>query len=427
MGTSINDWEPALKEVYTKKVVQVLSFTDNPLLGILPKQRSGGDYFVQPLHTQAPGGGSASLALAKTNGYGSRVSKLHITRAKMFQRVAVNLELMLAGEKPEDSMINVTKEFDNGFKELASKVERRLFRSSTGSIGRVKANTTVASTTIILTDRADAFNVQIGDSLRFSTTDGGAVHAGGTASGVAVVTGVDTDAGTITAGTADLSAEAQMATGDYISIGGDLNACVAGLESWLPVTDRSTKLAASFFGLTRSTLPVRLGGVYVNGVTMGGDANDILIELASRIGEQGGKPDIVFCGTKFFGDLARTWITTRQGFENVMVSAKSPELTISRLYPGMRALVGGFMMTIVPTRNCPSNRVYMLQRDTWTIHHTGSNLPCFAMEQIGGDMLRIDTWSSGQTDFEVEAWLAGYGNLGCEAPGKNGVALVPTA
>ena len=38
------------------------------------------------------------------------------------------VQLMLAGDKSEDSMIRVSTEFDNGFKYLAGKIERNLFR-----------------------------------------------------------------------------------------------------------------------------------------------------------------------------------------------------------------------------------------------------------------------------------------------------------
>lgn len=426
----LTEWDPALKEVYTKKEVACLAFGKNALLGVLPKERSGGKYFVQPVWTNAPGGGSASMAKAKTNGYGSKLNELNITRVPMFQRVAINGHLFASGQDSQDTMIKVTKEFDSGFKNLSAQIDRRLFRSGTGVIGRVDGRTTIASTTIRLTDRADVFNVQIGDIIRFATTDGGALHAGGTASGLATVTGVSYKNGTITAGTADLSAEAQMALGDYVYLDGDgangsTNLCVAGLEDWLPVNDRDTKLAASFFGLTRSTNPERLGGIYIDGTQGNGNSDDILISLAVEMGRHQADPDIVFCPIDFFADLTRIWANNKKEWMNVSVSGKMGDLTISGLYDGIKAFVGGFNLTIVPTRNCPSNRLYMLTRDTWTIRHAGDMVPSFALEMVGEPMMRVATWISGQTDFEVESWLAGYCNLGCEAPGLNGVAKLP--
>ena len=431
MALSISDWEPALKEVYTKKEVACLAFKKNVLLGILPKERSGGDYFVQPIWTQPPGGASASMTRAQANGYGSRTQKLNITRVPMFQRVAVNAHLMASGEKPEETMIKVSKEFDNGYKFLAEKIEKRLFRSGTGVVGRVKGNTTVTGTTIYLTDKADVFNFAIGDIIRFATTDGGVLHAGGTSGTTgATVTARSTTAGTITAGTADLSAEQQMALGDYIYIDGDgadgsTNVCMAGLEDWLPVTDRTAKLAASFFGLTRSSRPEDLGGVYIDGTAGNGDANDILVELLSEVDRNGGDPDLAVCGIDFMKELTRIWTNTKQQWQNVAVSGRQGDLVISKLYPGIKAFVAGREIVITPTRNCPSNRLYALTTDTWTIRHAGESLPMFANEITGSPMLREATWITGQTDIEVESWLAGYANLGCERPGHNGVAKIP--
>lgn len=436
MGASLTDWEASLKEMYSERESKPLSFKKNVLLGTLPKERKngGGDYFVQVVYRQAPGGGSGSYAKAKLNGYSSKLSKLNITRVPVWQRVAVNARLMLAGERTDESVIAVSKEFDNGFTELAQKCERRLFRSTTGKIGQVKSTTTVTTDTIILTNKADAWNFQAGDKLQFSADDGGGtVHSGGTSSGILTVETVDYDAGTVKCTGSDNSAEAQVAVNDYIFQDGDYDACPAGLESWLPAgSTRDTVLGTSFYGLTRSVDPQRLGGVYVDGTSLGGDANDILIHLESEVVKHGGEPDLCICPTDFFRDLARIWRTERQGFERVMVSASDTTsngepLIISRLYPGIKAMVGGSMLTIVPTRHCPADRLYLLQRDTWTVRHVGSGIPMFATEELGGQMLQMDTWTSGQTDIEVAAWLMADFNLGCEAPGKNGVALLPTS
>lgn len=427
---ALADWADSLKEMYSERESKPLSFKKNVALGTLPKERKGGggEHFKQTIYRQAPGGGSASFSKAAANQYGSRLSSLDITRVPMYQMVSVAARLMLAGERTDESVIAVSKEFDNGFTELAHKVERRLFRSKTGRIGRVKSTTTVTTDTIILEDRADVWNFQQGDKLNFSADDGGgAVHTGGTSSGILTVESVDRRAGTVKCTGADNQAEAQVAVGDYIYIDGDYDGCLAGFESWLPVDDRDTKLGASFFGLTRSTDPVRLGGVYYDATADGGDANDVLIELESQVTEEGGEPDIVYAPISFFKDLSKLWIQTRQGFERVAVSASDrtsngEPIIVSRLYPGIRSMVGGSMLTIIPTRNCPSNRLYMLQRDTWTLRHCGSGIPFFATEELGGDMLQVQTARSGQTDINVEGWLMADLNLGCEAPGKNGVA-----
>lgn len=432
-ATALSDWTDSLKEMYSSTESKPLSFKKNVVLGTLPKERKngGGEHFRQTISLAAPGGGSASFSKATTNQYGQHLVSLDITRKPMWQLVSVGARVMLAGDRSDEAVIKVSSQYDNGFKELAHKVERRLFRSSSGRIGKVKSTTTVTSATIILEDRADVWNFQKNDKIVFSTADGGgSVKSGGSLSGIATVLSVNRQAGTVLTAGSNLSSETGMAVGDFIFIDGDYDECISGFESWLPVDDRSTKLAASFFGLTRTADEDRLGGIYYDASTENGDENDILIELESRLTEAGGEPDIVYAPISYFKGLTKTWMQTRVGFERVMVSASDSTesgdpLIVSRLYPGIKAMVGSSMLTIMPTRNCPSNRLWMLQRDTWTIRHVGPGVPFFATEELGDEPLQVITTRSGQTEPVVEGWLMADLNLGCEAPCHNAVAKLP--
>jgi hypothetical protein len=435
MAAGFTEWDASLKEVYDEREVKSLSYADNVALGLFEKKQSGGDYFVQPVHYQGAGGASATLSVAKTNNTSSKIKKLNITRVAHFQKVSIELKLLLAASKKSESFIEAKKEFDFGFEELSAKFDQRLFRSSSGSIGQIKSTTTLASDTIILTDKADTYNFLEGGKIAFSSVDGGgSLRDSGD---VVEVEAVDYAAGTVTIVEADLATEiASVATGDYIFYEGDYDACMSGLEDWLPVTNRATKLAASFFGMTRTANTTRLGGVYVDATSLGLDANGILIKLVTDVvmnGSKGrGKPDICLCPWSFFNDLQQIWLDARKGFESVKVSVSETmgdgsTLVISRLYPGMKAMVGGVELTIMPSRHCPTNRLYVLQRNTWTVHHVGRTLPCFPLEEVEGQNMRLNDTTSGQTDLEAMVWLAGYGNLGCSHPGNNGVAKLPTA
>ncbi len=79
-----------------------------------------------------------------------------------------------------------------------------------------------------------------------------------------------------------------VATTDYIFQEGDYNACLAGLEDWLPVDDRATKLATSFNSVTRSPSPVYLGGLYMDGTGFGG-LDEVVIKLCGKLGKYGAK------------------------------------------------------------------------------------------------------------------------------------------
>lgn len=426
------EWDASLKEIYSEPHKRSLAFVDNVLLGVLPKERSGGKYFVQNVHTRAPGGSSGSWAKAKINGHGSKMHELNIPRVSLYQRVGVGMDLLLAGTKSEESIVNVSKEFDLGFQDLAAKVDRRLFRSKSGRIGKVASTTTVTSATIILEDKADIWNFAPGDLIQFSATDGtGTVRSGGSLSGIATITSVDEEAGTILTAGSNLSSETGMQTGDFIFQDGDYALGIAGLESWLPAgSGRAAALAADFYGLTRNLDSRRLGGVYIDGNAVTGDLLDILVKLLGEMSKYGAKPDLCLLSTDQFTELQRIFISRKMGYREVDVSASDRSaggkgIVVTKIYPGIQATIGGYKLTIVPARSCPGNRLYVLEAATWTVRYVGSSVPCFLMEEYeGGEMLRFD--STQTAGPEVECYLAAYCNLGCEAPGRNGVAQLPT-
>jgi len=206
-ATAFADVDASLKEIYSEDHRKSLAYVDNVLLATVGKEQSGGDYFVQAVRTRAPGGSSATYSKAKANNTASKIFKMNISRADLYQRVAINLNLFTAAKKSSESIYQITKEFDDGMKELGSKIERRLYRGKSGKIGQVASTTTVTGTTIVLTDKADAFNFQPGDKIQLSTADGGgAVRTGGTLSGILTVLSVDEQAGTVTtAGTTTIN------------------------------------------------------------------------------------------------------------------------------------------------------------------------------------------------------------------------------
>jgi hypothetical protein len=144
----------------------------------------------------------------------------------------------------------------------------------------------------------------------------------------------------------------------------------------------------------------------------------------------GAKPELWILPTDQLTVLQQIWLAARIPYTPITVSASERMadgsiLKISEIASGMSAQVGPYRMKVIGTRHCPSNRMYMLEPSTWTLRYTGGGVPFFATEEIEGSIMRLDT--SGSTAPEVEAWLAAFCNLGCEAPGRNGVAKLPTA
>lgn len=421
MAYSATDFDAMLKDQYTPEKVRELSYGENPLFGMMKKKRRGGRRYIQPVMYGHPGGASASFTNAKANQYGSKYEDFQITRAKQFLLVTLENELYLSAQDDLDAFEPAFDEFDKGFRGLAEKINKRLYRTSTGSIGRLTATSSVATDTVALRDVADAFNFEAGMKVVASDTNAGA-GALRSAAATAEIESVDYEAGTLTATGNWTAAIAAIAASDYLFQQGDWNASPAGLESWLPVDDRATFLAASFFGVTRSVQTQRLGGIYMDGTTMG-DLNEVVIKLVGRVGKHGGKVDLVMMNSEVFSDLQVLWNSRHFTYENIDVSLKEKVgdsvLIFSKIYSGMMAQIGGRKVKLIGDRSCPTSRLYALMSETWTIWHSWE-IPGFILKPSTGEILRVPDDSD-----DVEGRVGAYFNVGCSAPGWNGVASLP--
>lgn len=405
-------YDAVLKDYYTPDKIAELSFYDCPLYAMMPRKRKGGRRYVQPIEFGNPGNASADFTTAMTNASRSRFEDFLITRVKQYQRVLVDHETLLSSEERDEAFQPAFDEFDRGFRSLGEKVARRLYRTSTGTTGQMN-NSSVATTVITLLDPADAFNFQVDDIIRLSATDGAAHRTGSL-----TVAAVDYEAGTVTtSGNINVGVPA-AAVGDFIYPSGDLNLGVAGLESWLPVTNRATNLAASFFGVTRSTNPTRLGGIFLNGTLLGG-IDEVLIKLVSKVAKHGGKPSHIFMNPETFADLQLLWNSKNFVFQSFETRMQTGDVIIG--FPGMKVNIGGFMIKIFGDRSCPSSRIYCLQMDTWRIWHSG-DLPTFLGQEWTGKILKL-----AENEDSLESRVGCYLNVGCKAPGYNGVAQVTTS
>ena len=378
---------------------------------------AGGRRYVQPVEFGHPGGGSADFAKAMTNGSISKYEDFLIPRKKQYQKVEVDHELMFASQSQRESFSKALDEFDRGLKGLGEKVGRRLYRTQGGSMGKM-ANSTVNTTTIQLTEQASVFNFHIGDVLAFSDTDGtGSLRDSGDTT---TVTEVDHELYTVTVADNLQTKITGIATTDYIFQDGDYNQCLAGLEDWLPVDNRSTKLAATFNSVIRSPAGVYLGGVYMDGTAMGG-LDEVIIKLAGKLGKYGAQTSHILANPESLSDLellsnSKMRIVAEL---NTKVIGDNGDVLVG--FSGYRAIVAGRSVKIYGDRNCPSNRLYALQLDTWTLWHTG-NLINWLGEQYTGSKLKMS-----EDADSAEARLGSYMNLGCSAPGWNGVAKINVA
>ena len=416
MTMDMSAFDGVLKDYYTRDKLLEQSYYDQPWFSMVPKEMAGGRRFIQPIEFANPGGASADFATAMTNETSSSYDDFQIPQTIQYQRVTVKHQTLLSSKEKDMAFQPAFKEFDKGFRSLGEKIGKRLYRTATGAIAQL-ANSTTTTTTLTLADKADIFNFFLGQKLKGSTTDGGATYAG-----VATVSAVDNEAGTLTiTANLDTAFTAPTTTCFVYQQGDEQNAgtavCLNGLEDWLPVTNRATKLAATFNGVTRSQDSVRLGGVVLTATAMALD--EMLIKLVAKVIKHGGKPDTIIMNPETLGDLMLLENSRRFLMQDCRMSVKSESTGDTIIgFSGVQAVVSGRTVRIIPDRNCPSTRVYALMLDTWKVWHAG-DLPCFLGESFGAPMLKL-----AETQDALESRIGGYLNLGCSAPGWNGVAQV---
>lgn len=414
---TVQNQDAILKDVYSDEKIQEQSYGENPFYAFINKERgqtAGGRRYIQVVEFANPGGAGSDYASAMSDNTTSQYEDFAIPRKFQYQRIKVAHELMFATEKKSDAWMKALGEFDRGFRSFGEKIGRRLYRTQGGSLGQLSiAN--VATRTLTFTDNAAVFNFHIGQILQFALLDGsgGLLDSGDTTA----VTGVDHEAGQVFVADQLDQKITGITVNAFVFQRGDFNACVAGLEDWLPVDNRATKLATSFNAVVRANAPVYLGGVFMDGTTMGG-LDEVFIKLSGKVGKYGGKPDYAFANPESLSDLEL--ITNSRvrimGALNTTLRGESGNIIVG--FSGYRVLVGGRTVDVYGDRNCPSTRFYELQLNTWTLWHTGDLINWLGEAYTG---LRI---MPSQNDDSGESRLGGYMNLGCSAPGFNGVARI---
>lgn len=418
---TIANQDSFLKDVYTTEKILEQSYGENPLFAFMTKEQgvmAGGRRYVQPVEFGNPGGASAEYESAMTDNTVSQYEDFLIPRKKQYQRIVVNHELLFATARKSDAYVSSIKEFDRGFKSLGEKIGRRIYRTQGGNIAQL-AIVSTNTTTLTFTDNAAVFNFQINQILQFSATDGtGTLLDGGDTT---TVTAVDHEAGSVTIADNLGTKIAGVATSSFVFQRGDYNACLSGVEDWLPIDNRATKLAASFNSVVRTPAPVYLGGIFYDGTAAGG-LDEVIIKATGKAGKYGAKTSHIFANPESLSDLELISNSKMRIIGELTTSLRSEDTgDIIVGFSGYKAIVGGRTVRIYPDRNCPSNRLTGLQLDTWTLWHTGE-LINWTGESYTGNRLQPS-----QNEDSAEARLANYSNVGNSAPGWNWNAKIIAA
>ena len=384
-------------------MVENLVYKNNPLLAMLPKYESfGGRNMPVPLIFGNPQNRSATFSNAVALSSASKVDAFTLTRVKNYSTAYIDGETLEASRGDKNAFMEaLTLEIDGAITSLTNDIAFGLGRDSSGYRAQVSAEPSVASTTVItLSSAQDVVGFELNqDIVIYSAKSGGSqrIYDTGVTSGL--ISAVDRSAGTITVNTA-YTANGTIAADDYIFVNGDRGLKISGLEDWIP---DSAPSSTAFFGVDRSVDTNRLGGIRTTGTGM--PIEEALIESAMDIGREGGNVDYAFVGFKQYAKLCKALGSKVQYID----------LDVNGVIGFRGVLVHGAHgpIKVVPDRTIRDGRAYLLTMNTWKLASLGPIVKL--LDHDGNKMLR----QSSSDAYEVR--VGSYGQLGCSAPGWNGV------
>lgn len=406
LSTIVTNIEPIFKQWYVASQANMF-YRDRPAMGMIAKERAGGEQVKQPIKIAQGAGQSATYTNADANTSLATRRPFFADWGKDYSLAKVQNDVIELSQDNRGAIVKaLADETETAVEALALRFERDLFRSGYGDLGVVAS---VSTTTVTLTLRADAQNFFPGQVVVASTAvnTGVLLNSGATA----VVSAVDRDAGTVSSASnwttqiaALVATSVLFQQGDRTSAATPSPLKVVGFSGWLPLTAPTP--GDNFFGVDRSLDPVALAGVRVPAI--GKPVSQSIYDLAVRIGENGGTPDTCFVSYDDFGTLT-TELDNRAIYENIQGAG----ITIS--YEAVTVAGPKGKIKVFPDTFCPADRLFVITRRDWTIYCGGGANPMYP--SLKGVTL-LDVYN----DDSVQIRHKTLAQLMCAAPGHSGVA-----
>jgi hypothetical protein len=385
-----------LKAYYTRDKVENMVYSKNPLLAIMPKmEKFYGKNLPIPVLFGNPQGRSATFATAQANKTASKIKDFTLTRVKDYALASIDNETLEASQNDAGAFMEAaTVEIDGAIQSATRSLATALYRDGSGVIGII--NATVTGTTLTLATSSDIVNFEVGMQIQFSELGTSATLRD--SGDVIEVTAINRSAGSMTLAE-NLNTISGLTAGDSINVQGDIEGKVKGLEAWLPQSVTST----AFFGLDRTTDSVRLAGVKYDGSAQ--PIEEALVDGLSLLEREGGAPGHCFTNFANLSNLKKA-----MGSKVQYVDVKGPA---NLSFKGIQIDGNKEPVTVIGDQNCPAARAYFLDMSVWKFYSLG-----MAPKILSSDGLKM--LREGSAD-SLEIRVGYYGQLGCRAPGWNGV------
>jgi hypothetical protein len=392
MALDMTTFAAALKQHYQALVVKNLVYKNNPFYALCPKyEKFGGLNMPFPLIYGNPQGRAATFSNALAQKTNSQIKAFTLTRVQDYSLANIANETLEASMSDSDSFMRAaTTEIDGAFQAISRSIAIAMYGDGRGFIGR---RLSISTNTVTLSQADDITNFEVGMTVQ--AHDGtSTLRAGST-----TITALDRSAGTVTLASA--AAITGFVNNDYLLVAGDLDKKISGLAAWIPVTAPG---ATAFFGVDRTSDTVRLGGNRKDISAL--PIEEGLVDLAMVIGREGGTPTHDFMNFQNFSNLEKAL-----GSKVIYQTSKDAEGVVG--FEGIKIHGQKGPITVIPDQNCPVDKTYMLQLDTWQLASLGSAPKL--LDSDGMKFLRVSSEDS------VEVRVGAYLQMGCSAPGWSGV------
>lgn len=400
MSQTVTTAAAILRTQYTKDRVYWLAYDNNPEIATIDRHEDfGGDYYMVPVQTETPQGGSAGgFTQAQTNEQPSVFKRFQLTRKNDYAVARVDGEAWMAAQSNTYALVELfTREVDGAIHTNKRSLAISFFRDGTGTRGFVNSSTGAAA--ITLSNQWDVTNFAIGMSIQCVNGSGGTLRSGGA---TATITKIDRLNGIITFGDVLTNYIAAAANGDAIVRAGDNNNVMIGSSGWIPSANVTNTL---FNFLDRSVDPVRLAGQWYNGA--GQTWRAAIIEQIGRVDVEGGDADTVWMHTRDKSLLVQEM--EGKSLYTKVVEAPIPDSDQAIGFETVEADFDGHRVKIMASINVPRQNVFVGEWDTVSMYTLGQAPQIIDYDDL--EALRVYNADS----FEIR--IVSRGDFGFKAPG----------
>ena len=438
-----------LKQIYDGQKLAKLYYRNNPAYAMLRKKEDFyGETYPLPVMLETPTGVANVFANAQlpnqliNGGSGTagnmgpaKFVKFMLTRASLYGVHVIDRQAMLSASNNIGAFVNgQMAQMDAMIQATSNLAAQQVYRSGSGSIGQISSiasGSSVAGLTngqIQLTNPSDIRYFTVGQVVYSTNKDPiqGATSVTQRA-GVGYVTSLNRANGLLTVGDATSvnpnvpQSPTAWTTADFIQISGtsplfgptissaNQPVALSGFSAWIGQS-QTIGSADVFFGVNRSQDTWRLAGGYYDGSTNGQSVEEALYDASTQLFMEGGTPNICFVGPNAYAALQKS-MAARNILETEIEGPQDDNGVAHVFFKGINIQGAGSNFTVIADRNCPPYTAYIMTMDDWALYSLKS-FP-HVVDDDGVSFLR-------QTSADAfEFRLAGYGQVGCNAPGHS--------